>query len=122
MKFIKQDFILICSIACLLIVGGCRTTQSSVKPSARQETRKEEGTAIQAVLGAVSGQEVNEQGLHDLVREVQKDQEAQSAVKAIAESSSPGIDAMVCPNDGKRYSARLKTCPDGVTPLQSIKE
>ena len=118
----KQCFLFIAFGMCLFAAGGCRTTQSSISSSARQETRQEEGTAIQAVLGAVSGQEVNEQKMHDLVQEVKKDQEAQSAVKAIAEASSPGTDAMVCPSDGKRYSARLKTCPDGVTPLQAIKE
>lgn len=101
--------------------AGCRTTQPSVKPASKQE-REQDKEAIKSVLGTMTGREVDDKDLEDLSRQVEKDEDVRSAVEAISGSTSPGSGAMVCPNDGKRYSARLKTCPDGVTPLEPIQD
>lgn len=112
-----KRFFLVIILGVFLSTAGCRTTQ----PVSNQE-REEDKAAIKSVLGTMAGQEVDDKDLKDLSHQVKTDEEAKSAVEAISGSMSPGSAAMVCPNDGKRYSARLKTCPDGVTPLEPIQD
>ena len=112
------------TICLIFLVFGCSHTQPS--PGTARQTGAGGGqenvtTALQAVVGGVSGQEVQEQDLRGLIRQVQKDEEARSAVESISEAvgQTPPV-VMYCPLCGGRYSPELKLCPIHNVPLKTV--
>jgi len=91
----------------VVFLTGCQT----VKPQDRQ-SREQSRAALQAVAGAITGQEVSAQQMKDLGEDLQKDPEARSAVQAITGSLEGDPAAITyCPVDGKRYAPNVKRCP-----------
>ncbi|MEK7097357.1 MAG: hypothetical protein AAB906_00745 [Patescibacteria group bacterium] len=78
---------------------------------------------MEHVLGAVSGKPLDQKGLENLSREIQKDPAAKSAVKTITDSMS-GQDQAVkyCPIDGQRYSPKFESCPVHQVPLKTLSD
>jgi hypothetical protein len=75
------------------------------------------------VVGAVSGQDVNEEQLRKTAREIRKDPEARKAVEAITRSmGGAGVQIKYCPVDGKRYSPSLDKCPEHDVELKPVEE
>lgn len=84
------------------------------------ESPEEVHTAIDNVLQAVSGQEVDQKRLQE---EMQKDPEAQKALQSIAQGmSAEGPAVKYCPVDGKRFSSKFETCPEHGVGLKDITE
>ncbi len=90
-----------------LTASGCAST-----PRRQAEEPKEEVTAIQSVMGAVSGQEVDEKRLRELAVEMKNNKETQSAVESVAGSLGGTVAIKYCPIDGQRFSSRLERCPE----------
>ena len=96
----------------LICVAGCSTMSSQQK---REVLRKEQEatSALKAVAGGLSGTEVKDEDLKNLAQRMQKDKEAQSAVKTLTNTvASSEVAVKYCPVDGKRFSGRLMECPE----------
>ena len=104
--------ILVLMIVC---VAGCRTVSPSKNTASSQngESAQDAQTAVQSVVGAMSGQDIDEQRLKDFAREIHEDQDTQTAVQAVTDAMS-GQKAVVkyCPVDGKRFSEHFISCPE----------
>lgn len=105
----------------LCFAAGCSATQKSA-PQATGETRAEVISAMEKVVGAVSGQEVNEQDLRKLNQQIQKDPEAKSAVESINNTLSGQVTVKYCPVDGERYNPKFLECPIHHVPLKILTE
>ena len=110
----------------LVIVGifftGCQTTHpknGTQDAGSMQETLD----AVGSVTGALAGKELSESEKRKLLRDLQKDKEAQSAMKSISGAlnvKQTGI--KYCPIDGKRFSADLDECPEHKVKLKELTE
>ena len=86
-----------------------------------RESPREVGTAVGSVVGGLTGQDVSEADLRRLIKDIQKDEEARSAVEAIGTALSPTpVRVRYCPVTGKHYSARVKICPIHNVPLLDV--
>ena len=76
----------------LYLFVGCATGSKHQpdlgQPNEVQETEREVISAMESVVGAISGQEIEQKELKELGQQLRKDQEAQSAVQAITGNSS----------------------------------
>jgi len=112
----RKLFSLIVSVAML---SGC-ATRGPVTSST--ETPREQVEALQDVVEAVSGEEITEQDLRNLVHQARNDEETRSAVEAVSGAMAGEVIVKYCPIDGKRYSAKMLDCPDHKVPLEIVEE
>lgn len=76
------------------------------------ESQQEAVSAMEKVLGTVSGEKIDEKKLRELDREMKNDPQAKSAVETIANSvSGQGRVIKYCPVDGERYGPKFEECP-----------
>lgn len=110
----KNFFILV-----LCFASGCQSAGTTKSPVGSTG----EAAALGTVVGAISGQNVDQEQLHKTVREIRRDPEARQAVEAMTRSMG-GTDVKVkyCPVDGKRYSPSLKICPEHGIELKPLEE
>ena len=105
-----------------LLLAGCASAGKSARP-ASVESQKEAISAMEKVLGNVSGEKIDEKKLRELNREIQKDPEAKSAVQTIANTlSGQGQIIKYCPVDGQRYGAKFAECPEHKVTLKILNE
>ena len=109
-----------------LIFGCSSAPHRKVSPLLIQNSARESPgevvSAVEAVVGAMSGKDLDQRDLRQVAQQVKKDQQAQTAVEAIANSlSSRGI-VKYCPVDGKRYDPHFEKCPEHGVILQKIEE
>jgi len=110
----------LCWLVCLL-VGGCATLKQPAVTAQRDTS--ESISALQSISEAVSGQEISSQQLRELSRQIQEDEEAGRAVRAISgtlDGSSPKV--KYCPICGKRFSPKMKVCPIHQVELKEVEE
>ncbi|MCD4779718.1 MAG: hypothetical protein K8S27_04110 [Candidatus Omnitrophica bacterium] len=70
-------------------------------------------TAWETVSEAITGQEMTEDELRNLARDIRKDKDAQSALESIATALDPQkVRVKYSPATGKRYSADMEICPE----------
>ncbi len=111
--------ILISIIASLMVVG-CQTAPAR-KTSHAKESNKEMLNAVGEVAGVLAGQELTDEQKKKFVRDIQKDKDAQSALRSIAGAMDIKQAAVkYCPVDGKRYSHDLQICPVHKVELQEL--
>ncbi len=113
------------SIFSFLLFVGCAssgsTTAKGLRPQASGESQQDVVSAVEQVLGAVSGKPIDQKQLENLGKEIQKDPQTKSAVQAITNSvSGQGPAGKYCPIDGKRYSPKFSVCPVHHIPLKSL--
>lgn len=76
------------------------------------ETQKDITTALGTMGGALTGKELSEKELSQIAKQIRKDKEAESAVKAITESvSGKQIQVKYCPICGQRFDPSVEICP-----------
>ena len=95
----------------VFVCAGCQTTpkKTAVAKESPQEVMSALGTMAQGLTNA----DINREGLQHLAAQVQKDPQAQSAVKAVNSAFNiQDTGVKYCPVDGKRYSSRLDMCPE----------
>ena len=112
-------------IFCVYFCTGCASVSSNTHKVSVEEkpisNQQDDVTAVKSVIGAVSGQEINDSDLRDLGKQLKKDEEAKTAVEAISESMvNPGERVKYCPVTGKRYSSKLEKCPIHGVPLEEV--
>jgi hypothetical protein len=108
------------SIIASLMVFGCQTAPAR-KTSHARESSKEMLNAVGEVAGVLAGQELTDEQKKKLVRDIQKDKDAQSALRAISGAMDIKQTAVkYCPVDGKRYSHDLQICPEHKVKLQEL--
>ena len=121
-----SDHVLLAALAPLVFMSGCAVIQSPAPALIRrnpEETPQETVTAVETLVEGISGEEVNEEDLRALVKDLRSDEEARTAVQAIAEGMTPQkIVIKFCPICGKKYSPHLLTCPEHAVELQSVEE
>ena len=106
----------------ILTLTGCRTV-SLPKSHESGETDREAATAVQSVVGAVSGQKVDEQQLRALVQEIKQDKDTQAAVQTVTDvMAGEHVVIKYCPTDGKRFSGHFELCPEHHVPLKIVEE
>lgn len=112
-----------------LLLGCCSVARNNAikptqtQPSSHPESAAQVKSVVTSVVGAISGQEMSEKDLRELTRQVQRDPEAQSALKVLTNSvSGEGAVIKYCPVDGKRYSAKFQVCPEHGVLLKEVKE
>ena len=103
----------------LFFAGGCAS--APVKTS--DESQQEAVSAMEKVLGTVSGEKIDEKRLRELDREMKNDPQAKSAVETIANSvSGQGQVIKYCPVDGERYGPKFEECPVHHVPLKTLSD
>jgi hypothetical protein len=112
-------------LICVFVAGCASTGPERRNPpsetSQPRETRQDEVKALKSVAEAISGQELSDKDMRQLSNQIQKDEKAQSAIRAVTGAlGGQKVVVKYCPNDGKRYSAHLEYCPDGKTPLKIV--
>jgi len=114
----QQDLALIVIWStCLCIFWGCASTSIRQKSGQAGETVKtdprEAGEAVGSIAEALTGKELSPEEQQRLLKDIQKDEEAQSAIQTISDSlNSQSIRVKYSPATGKRYSADLEYCPE----------
>ncbi len=114
-------------IVVLVFFVGCATSSSDkvkiVRPQAVGESPQDVMSAVEQVLGSVSGKPIDQKGLKDLSKELRENPEAQSAVEVIKDSvSGQGKAVKYCPIDGQRYSPKFDSCPIHHVLLKSLND
>ena len=107
--FFILTFVLIFS----LLTSGCRTVSST-----HESSQREAASAVGSVAGALSGKVMTDEDTRHLVKEIQNDPEARTAVQTIT-GAQPVI-IKYCPVDGKRFSSRFERCPEHDVPLKTL--
>lgn len=120
----KKFFLLIFSFLFLIGCASSAQTRGKIlRPQAEGETVQDVTSAIEQVLGVVSGKNVDQKELERLGNQIQKDPQAKSAVEVIANSvSGKNQGVRYCPIDGARYSPKLSVCPLHHIPLKILDE
>lgn len=116
-----------CGVVIMCFAGCSSTVKNSGRGAANHagapESRQDVETAVSAVMGSVSGQDIKSRDLHKLGHRIATDKETQSAVDVLQKSLiGEEVGVKYCPVDGKRYSARLAVCPVHGVPLKSLDE
>jgi hypothetical protein len=110
----------------ILILAGCRKTSPNIQDEnfiTHRSTNKEDASAMTAVAGYWAGRKFNPQELEAISKQIQKDQEAQSALQKVGSTFSGRLSRVrYCPVDGKHFSARLEICPEHTVKLKELEE
>lgn len=105
----------------IFIIGCASTSKTVTRPQAPGESRAQVVSAMEHVLGAVSGKTIDEKDLRKLNNDIAKDPEAKSAVQTISNAvSGQGPGVRYCPVDGERYSPKFAECPVHHVPLKIL--
>ena len=107
-------------LSVFIFFAGCSATAKNTSTQSTENV-KEMQSALQSVVGAVSGKTVSEKDLKNLSKEIRKDPETQKAIQAMADtmgSAAPHI--KYCPVDGQRFSAKFTVCPKHNVPLKDL--
>ena len=124
--FIPPGMIRAVCIFGLLFLSACASVNTAERRANGQrrksESPEEVKTAVQSVLGAVSGQEIDDKKLIELNQKIRTDKDAASAVQVIQESLEGKTLIKYCPVTGKRYSPRYERCPVHDVPLLILEE
>ena len=100
------------------LLAGCQTIPKNVD---KGETNKDVQSAITSIATAVSERELTEAEVLNFEKQIQTDQEAQSAVRAISDSmSGKNVRIKYCPLCGKRYDMKFEECPTDKVKLKWI--
>ncbi len=111
----KQSFIHALVVVCFIC--GCQTASVKKAPDSPEDIE----AALKSVTQGVTNAPVSEEDLKRLARDMQKDPQARSAIKAVQSSfNAHEVGIKYCPKDGSRYSSRVKFCPLCGTELKSI--
>src|SRR3989338_2214648 len=88
----------------LFFIVGCQTAKQSDKEATEN---------LKAVAEAVTGQEIDEEKLRKVSKDIRENKETQEAISSVT-AAVEGTPAQVkyCPLDGKRYSSKLERCPE----------
>jgi hypothetical protein len=125
-EFLNSIFFIASLFVFSVLLSGCATTKNSPavnSPKGQVESTKDVTEALEAVVGAVSGQDVNTSDLKGLIQDIRQDEETRSAVESISGAlAQPAGRVHYCPVDGKRFSPKITTCPDHKVPLQWVDE
>ncbi len=109
----------------LFVLAGCATSanKKNVRQAASAESAEEVSAALQSIVGAVSGQKVDEKKLRDLAQEMKKDKTTEAAVQSVTEALT-GTNRVIkyCPVDGKRFGGKVETCPEHNVLLENLEE
>jgi len=109
-------YLLVASLT--LFLFGCQTA-SQVQNSKKDTEDVEE--ILSAVVGALSGKSMSERDLNTLKKQIRSDEEAQSAIQAIADSvGRKATHVKYCPVTGKRYASQLEICPEHQVKLEDV--
>ncbi len=106
-------------VSVVLFLSSCQTAPK--KETLKRESNKEVISALGSVTEGLTNQPLTEEGLKKLAVQVQKDPEAQSALKAVNQAlAAEQVGVKYCPRDGKRFSSRLTYCPDDGAELKDV--
>ena len=108
MKYVFALMFVIC-------LCGCQT--AAQKPSSPQADTV---SALSTMTQGLTNQPVTQAQLKNLAVQVQKDPQAQSAIRSINTALSPVHTVKYCPENGERFSADMTYCPDGRVKLEWI--
>ena len=126
LSFISREHSLGCILVVVMIVSGCSVARTPTLSGTRQQSREDKQEALSAlhsVTKAVSGKDLTQDQMIDLARNMEKDQETQSAVKAITDSlQGTSTSYKYCPICGKRYHPKFRYCPIHGVPLKTVNE
>jgi hypothetical protein len=112
-----------CLSGVLLVAAGCASSPERKVNGGSQkaESREDIERSLQSVTGALSGQNVSQEELRTLSRDIQKDPSTRRAVEAVTGAVSGQSTAVkYCPVDGKRFSPTLKFCPEHDVELKNV--
>ena len=103
-------FLVSLSTICLL---GCASTKNPIVKTSPEETEQDAVSALGAIASSYTNKEMDEAQLKQVAKDIQSDEQAQSAIKVITDSmegKTTGI--KYSPVTGKRYSADLEFDPE----------
>ena len=107
-----------------LLISSCATTHQNLKSKKQNDqSLQETRSALKAITGSLSGQTMDDQKMKRVAEQIQKDPEAQSAVKTITDSMrSEKVKVKFCPVDGERFSPKMNFCPVHKVELKTIND
>ena len=104
----------------MMLFAGCQTMPRA-PVGAKTESPKEIISAVSTVTEGITNKSLTEQDMKNLAVQVQKDPQAQSAVKAVNSSFNVQDHGVkYCPVDGKRFSSVLDICPEHKVKLKQV--
>lgn len=112
MHLIRPNFNFYTALLLLSFTVGCASTQN-IAVTSENETSEDAVSALQAIAGSYSQEELSEEQMQEALKQIQNDEEAQSAIEAITgtyEGESSGI--KYSPVTGKRYSGDIDIDPE----------
>ena len=107
-------FLILC-----IILSSCQTAGV---PGTKRESAAEVKGAVKTIAETVSGQEMTDEDVDKLMKDLKNDPEAQSAVKVIQDSLSGEKAGRVkySPVTGKRYSPHMEYDPETGVKLEYV--
>ncbi|MBF0511946.1 MAG: hypothetical protein HQL13_06425, partial [Candidatus Omnitrophica bacterium] len=97
-----------------LCLTGCQTTP---RP---QSSQADEVSALKAVTKGLTNKEMSDADLKNMAQKLQKDPEAQSAVRSINSAFKLEHTVKYCPETGERFSSDQEWCPDHKVKLEWV--
>jgi len=102
----------------VLFLIGCQTTS---RGQDSKEVTEDVGEILTAVVGALSGKTLSEEEIRTLKKQIRSDEDAQSAIQAIADSvGRKATHVKYCPVTGRRYASQLEICPEHQVKLEAV--
>jgi len=111
----KKDCFVTSFLAMTLCFTGCQTAQNKPK-----QNQAEAISAMTTMTQGLTNQPISQAQLKNLAQQVQKDPQAQSAIRSINTALSPEHTVKYCPEDGERFSADMIWCPDHKVKLEWV--
>lgn len=110
-----KKFILALSL--IFFLSGCQSARPMQKEGeAPEDVRR----AVGSVVGGMSGRKMSDEDVDKLLKDVQNDKEAQSAINSITNSMDGQKRIKYSPATGKRYSADLEYDPETGVKLEYV--
>ena len=103
-----------------IVLIGCQTAPKA-PVNQKVESVQDVLSAVGTVAQGITNQPMTGQDIKNLAAQVQKDPQAQSALKAVNTSFNiQDTGVKYCPKDGKRFSSRLEYCPEHKVKLKPV--
>lgn len=116
-SFLRQTFFFFFGFICVVLLNGCVTTDKKKSVSSRQDVE----ASIEAVVEAVSGQDISPDEMQKLKKQIRKDPQTRQSIQTISEVYTGSHIIKFCPVDGRRYSSSIINCPDHEVELEILK-
>ncbi|MBF0522385.1 MAG: hypothetical protein HQL24_04925 [Candidatus Omnitrophica bacterium] len=114
-----SDFMLRISLLFFIVcVFGCQT----VRPVSSKENPQDAKTALTTAAKALTGKDLTDKQLNNVVKDIENNPQTQTAVNSVAESLKGNHRVKYSPSTGKRYAPNVEYDPETGVKLKWVDE